>query len=113
MHQQNLDKKYMGLALIEAKKGLGFTNPNPMVGAVIVKNNQILATGYHKVFGEDHAEIDAIQKLKSAQLRDATIYVTLEPCCHHAKTPPCTDTIIKSGIKEVVVASLDEDPRVK
>lgn len=113
MHQQNLDKKYMTLALTEAKKGLGFTNPNPMVGAVIVKNNQILATGYHKVFGEDHAEIDAIQKLNPDQLRDATIYVTLEPCCHHAKTPPCTDTIIKSGIKEVVVASLDEDPRVK
>jgi diaminohydroxyphosphoribosylaminopyrimidine deaminase / 5-amino-6-(5-phosphoribosylamino)uracil reductase len=113
MHQQNLDKKYMTLALTEAKKGLGFTNPNPMVGAVIVKNNQILATGYHKVFGEDHAEIDAIQKLNPDQLRDATIYVTLEPCCHHAKTPPCTDTIIKSGIKEVVIASLDEDPRVK
>jgi diaminohydroxyphosphoribosylaminopyrimidine deaminase / 5-amino-6-(5-phosphoribosylamino)uracil reductase len=113
MLQQNLDQKYMSLALAEAKKGLGFTNPNPMVGAVIVKNNQILATGYHKTFGENHAEIDAILKLNPAQLKDATMYVTLEPCCHHGKTPPCTDTIIKSGIKEVVIASLDEDHRVK
>lgn len=108
-----IDSYYMRLALDEAKKGIGYTSPNPLVGAVIVKDGNILSTGYHKKRGENHAEIDAINKVKNKKdLKDATLYVNLEPCCHHGLTPPCTDTIIKSGIKKVVIANLDCDERV-
>lgn len=106
------DEYFMSLALKEAKKGLGFTSSNPMVGAVIVKNGEILSTGYHKRFGEEHAEPNAINKLSKKELKGATIYVTLEPCTHFGKTPPCVMAIIDSGIKKVVIATEDIDKRV-
>jgi len=106
------DKYFMSLAIEEAKKGIGNTSPNPMVGCIIVKNNKILSRGYHKKAGTDHAEIDAIKKLNEKELKNSTMYVTLEPCCHYGRTPPCVDTIIKSGIKKVVIAVKDIDERV-
>lgn len=100
----------MRRAIELAKKGLGFTNPNPMVGAVLVQNNQIISEGYHQAYGGPHAEVHAIGDLNN--LEDATLYVTLEPCCHYGKTPPCTEKIIQAGIKKVVVATLDPNPLV-
>lgn len=101
------DNFYMNLALEEAKKGRYQTWKNPMVGAVIVKNGQVLATGYHHHYGQNHAERDAISKLNPEQLFNSTLYVTLEPCNHYGKQPPCSDLIIKSGIKRVVVGQID------
>ncbi len=103
------DEEYMRLAIELAKRGVGKVNPNPLVGAVIVKDQQILGKGHHEQYGSPHAEPNAINDaLKNGKyLGGATIYVTLEPCCHHGKTPPCTEAIIKSGIKKVVVGSLD------
>lgn len=100
------DEKYMKIALELALKGLGAVNPNPLVGAVIVKDGEIVAKGYHEKYGELHAERNAI-KNATKSIEGATIYVTLEPCCHYGKTPPCTEAIIESGIKKVVVGSLD------
>lgn len=94
-----------------AKKGMGWTNPNPMVGAIIVKNGHIIAKGYHKRFGGPHAEIVAINSAKS-NLKGATLYVSLEPCCYFGKTQPCTDAIIKTGITKVVCPVLDPNPKV-
>lgn len=105
------DQEYMLRAISLAKKGQGFTNPNPMVGAVIVKNNEIIGEGYHARCGELHAERNALAAL-SKPAKDATLYVTLEPCCHHGKTPPCTDAIIEHGIKKVVIGSRDPNPLV-
>lgn len=105
------DKVYMDQALNLAKKGQGWVNPNPMVGAVIVKNGKIIGQGYHKKFGGLHAEREALASCKESA-QDATIYVTLEPCCHYGKTPPCTEAIIEAGIKRVVVACLDPNPLV-
>ena len=92
---------YMKAALNEAVKGLGFTNPNPMVGAVIVKDGRIISRGYHRRYGELHAERNAINNCKD-NLNGSEIYVTLEPCCHYGKTPPCTEAIIQSGIKKSI-----------
>ncbi|MEW6013652.1 MAG: bifunctional diaminohydroxyphosphoribosylaminopyrimidine deaminase/5-amino-6-(5-phosphoribosylamino)uracil reductase RibD, partial [Elusimicrobiota bacterium] len=94
--------KFLEIAIKEALKGGVFVRPNPMVGCVIVKNGKILASGYHKVFGGPHAEVNAIRKLDSKKLKNSSMYVTLEPCSTYGKTPPCTDLIIKSGIKKVV-----------
>ena len=94
-----------------AKKADGLTSPNPMVGAVIVKNNKEISCGFHKKSGNPHAEIEAINNAK-VSLQGATLYINLEPCCHFGKTPPCVDKIIKSGIKRVVMASLDPNPIV-
>lgn len=105
------DISYMQLALELAKKGMGKTAPNPMVGAVIVKENQIIGQGYHKQYGAPHAERDAFASL-TASASDATLYVTLEPCCHYGKTPPCTDAILEHKIRRVVVATLDPNPLV-
>lgn len=105
------DSTYMKLALELAKKGLGKTAPNPMVGAVIVKDGQIIGQGYHKQYGALHAERDAFASL-TQPAEDATLYVTLEPCCHYGKTPPCTDAILEHRIKRVVVATLDPNPLV-
>ena len=105
------DQNYMLQAIQLAKQGEGWTNPNPMVGAVIVKNGRIIGKGYHKKCGELHAERNAIASLtKSAE--GATIYVTLEPCCHYGKTPPCTEAIIEQKIKRVVIGSRDPNPKV-
>lgn len=106
-----LEKKYMERAIELAKKGLGYTNPNPMVGAVIVKNGNIIGEGYHERCGELHAERNAIAHL-TEDARGATIYVTLEPCCHYGKTPPCTEAIIQQKISRVVIGSRDPNPLV-
>jgi diaminohydroxyphosphoribosylaminopyrimidine deaminase/5-amino-6-(5-phosphoribosylamino)uracil reductase len=106
------DELYMRLALKLARKGLGKTSPNPVVGAVIVKGDRIIARGYHHAFGADHAEVDALKKAQES-VAGATLYVTLEPCRHYGKTPPCTDAIIKSKIGRVVIGMLDPDPRMK
>ena len=105
------DIEYMKIALDLAKKGRGFVNPNPMVGAVVVKDNEIIGQGYHEKYGHLHAERNAIADCKVSPM-GATIYVTLEPCCHYGKTPPCTDAIIESGIKKVVIGSSDPNPLV-
>ncbi|MBR1445082.1 MAG: bifunctional diaminohydroxyphosphoribosylaminopyrimidine deaminase/5-amino-6-(5-phosphoribosylamino)uracil reductase RibD [Firmicutes bacterium] len=105
------DEKFMRYALALAKKGMGRTNPNPMVGSVIVKDGKIISEGFHAKYGEFHAERNAILACKE-DMTGATIYVTLEPCCHHGKTPPCTDIITESGIKKVVVGCVDTNPKV-
>ena len=94
-----------------AKKGEGWTNPNPMVGAVIVKDGQIIGEGYHKKYGELHAERNAIASLTESA-EGAVLYVTLEPCCHHGKTPPCTEAILEQKIQKVVIGSRDPNPKV-
>jgi diaminohydroxyphosphoribosylaminopyrimidine deaminase / 5-amino-6-(5-phosphoribosylamino)uracil reductase len=105
------DDKFMKLALAEARKGLGHTSPNPAVGAVIVKAGRVVATGYHRAAGGPHAEIEAIRALKNpTQARGATIYVTLEPCSTHGRTPPCSASIIKSGLTRVVYGATDPNP---
>jgi diaminohydroxyphosphoribosylaminopyrimidine deaminase/5-amino-6-(5-phosphoribosylamino)uracil reductase len=103
------DIKFMKAALQLSKKGIGFTEPNPLVGAVIVKNNRIVATGYHPRFGAAHAEQFALKNVKE---KDTTLYVTLEPCSHHGKTPPCTDCILEKKVKRVVIAMKDPNPLV-
>lgn len=106
------ENKYMRLALREAKKGLGKTSPNPCVGAVIVKDNTVVATGYHKKAGTPHAEIHALRRAGAAA-RGATMYVTLEPCNHTGKTPPCSHAVAKAGISRVVVGMQDPNPLVQ
>ena len=105
------DIDYMKRAIQLAKKGQGFTNPNPMVGAVIVKDGRIIGEGYHKKYKELHAERNAIASLKE-DAKGSTMYVTLEPCCHYGKTPPCTEAIIENGISKVVIGSRDPNPLV-
>lgn len=102
----------MQMALELAARGKGRTSPNPMVGAVIVKGNKVIASGYHKRAGTAHAEAAALKKA-GARAKGATLYVNLEPCCHTAKrTPPCTKAVIESGIREVVTAMIDPNPKV-
>jgi len=98
-------------ALNLAKKGLGFVSPNPCVGAVLVKDNQIIGQGYHAQAGADHAEVIAINDAGSLA-KDAHLFVTLEPCNHHGKTPPCAELIVKSGIKKVFISCKDNNPQV-
>lgn len=105
------DEEYMRRAIELAKRGEGWTNPNPMVGAVIVKDGKIIGEGYHAKCGELHAERNAIAAL-SESAEGATLYVTLEPCCHHGKTPPCTDAILEQKIARVVIGSRDPNPKV-
>ena len=105
------DNTYMGLALSLAAKGEGRVNPNPLVGAVIVRDGAVIGQGYHAFFGGPHAERAALDSL-TAPANGAVLYVTLEPCCHHGKTPPCTDAIIKSGIRRVVIGASDPNPLV-
>lgn len=106
-----MDEKYMELALNLAIKGEGRVNPNPLVGAVVVKDNKIVGQGYHKFFGGPHAEVYALDEA-GENAKGATIYVTLEPCSHQGKTPPCVEKIKKMGIKKCVVAILDPNPLV-
>ncbi|QXM06815.1 bifunctional diaminohydroxyphosphoribosylaminopyrimidine deaminase/5-amino-6-(5-phosphoribosylamino)uracil reductase RibD [Crassaminicella indica] len=106
-----MDIKYMKRALTLAKKGIGYTNPNPLVGSVIVKNNKIIGEGYHKVYGGSHAEINAFNNA-TEDVTGATMYITLEPCSHYGKTPPCAYTIVKKKIKRVVIAMKDPNPLV-
>lgn len=111
MPKKKSDSEWMHLALAEAAKGRGSTSPNPMVGAVLVRNGRLLAKGYHRRAGLPHAEIEALRRVKNP--KGATLYVTLEPCCHTGKrTPPCTSALIGSGIRRVVVGTLDPNPKV-
>src|SRR5271168_2595648 len=103
---------WMRLALREARRGLGRTSPNPAVGAVIVSaRGKVLARGWHRAAGCPHAEIEAIRKLPRPGLaRGATLYVTLEPCSTHGRTPPCVDAIIAAGFRRVVIGTIDPNP---
>lgn len=103
----NLMKKAFGLA----KKGLGYTSPNPPVGAILIKDGQIIGTGYHRKAGLPHAEIEALRKA-SGKARGSTLIVTLEPCSHYGKTPPCTEALIAAGVAKVVCATVDPNPVV-
>ncbi len=105
------DTEYMGLALQLARNGCGHVNPNPMVGAVLVKDNRIIGQGYHERYGAPHAERNALACCTESPA-GATLYVTLEPCCHYGKTPPCTEAVLKSGICRVVIGSHDPNPLV-
>ncbi len=105
------DQEYMRRAIALAWQGAGWTAPNPMVGAVIVKDGRVIGEGYHKKCGEPHAERNALASLTESA-RDATIYVTLEPCCHQGRTPPCTEAILQHGIRRVVIGSRDPNPLV-
>lgn len=105
------DEHWMGIALEEARRGVGRTSPNPAVGAVIVRDGRQIGAGYHRRAGQPHAEIEALRSLPSPDLaRGATIYVTLEPCSTHGRTPPCTQAIIEAGLARVVIGTLDPNP---
>lgn len=106
------DRRRMREALRLARKATGATSPNPLVGAVLVKGGQVIGRGYHHRAGQPHAEVEALRdaQKRGANTRGATIYVTLEPCCTHGRTPPCTEAIIAAGIKRVVVAATDPNP---
>ncbi|MBN2417418.1 bifunctional diaminohydroxyphosphoribosylaminopyrimidine deaminase/5-amino-6-(5-phosphoribosylamino)uracil reductase RibD [bacterium] len=103
----------MKRALTLARKGCCRVSPNPMVGAVIVRHGRVIAEGYHHRYGGDHAEIDAMKKCDPGQLRNADMYVTLEPCSHYGKTPPCADAIAAAGISRVFIGMEDPNPRVQ
>jgi diaminohydroxyphosphoribosylaminopyrimidine deaminase/5-amino-6-(5-phosphoribosylamino)uracil reductase len=105
------DDKFMMAALAEARRGLGQTSPNPAVGAVIVRGGKVVASGFHRRAGLPHAEIEALRALKKPALANgATIYVTLEPCSTHGRTPPCVGAIIEAGFKRVVIGTIDPNP---
>lgn len=108
---KSADSKYMKRALVLAGKGAGATAPNPAVGCVIVKDGRVVGEGWHKKAGTPHAEINALAMAGDAA-RDSNLYVTLEPCCHHGKTPPCTDALIAAGVKRVVAGMTDPNPQV-
>lgn len=103
---------YLQQALTLAQKKRGFCAPNPSVGAVVVKNNHIIATGYHSGAGKAHAEVEALKQLSEEESAGAAIYITLEPCCHQGKTPPCTTLLIQRGIKTVYYGFTDPNPLV-
>lgn len=105
------DETYMRRALELAEKGAGWVSPNPLVGAVIVKDEEIIGEGYHERYGQLHAERNALAHCTKSP-KGATIYVTLEPCCHHGKQPPCTDALLAAGIRRVVIGSKDPNPLV-
>ena len=105
------DRQYMKMALELAQKGMGFTAPNPMVGSVIVKNGRIIGQGYHRKYGELHAEREALAAC-TEEPEGASIYVTLEPCCHYGKQPPCVNAILEAGIRRVIIGSSDPNPLV-
>ncbi|MBE6080383.1 MAG: bifunctional diaminohydroxyphosphoribosylaminopyrimidine deaminase/5-amino-6-(5-phosphoribosylamino)uracil reductase RibD [Veillonella sp.] len=109
--EYSTDEQYMQRALMLAKRATGFTHPNPMVGAVVVKNGEIIGEGYHQKAGEAHAEVHAL-KAAGENAKGATLYVTLEPCAHYGKTPPCAKRVIEAGIKRVVVGLIDPNPLV-
>lgn len=109
--EENINEKYMRMAIELAKKGVGAVNPNPMVGAVVVKNGKVIGEGYHKFFGGPHAEVYALEDA-GKEAEGAAIYVTLEPCSHYGKTPPCAKKIIDMGIKKCFIGSSDPNPKV-
>lgn len=105
------DESYIQLAIEIAKKGKGQVSPNPLVGCIIVKQDKIIGAGYHQKYGSNHAEINAIES-SSENVEGSTLYINLEPCSHHGKTPPCVDKIIESKIKRVVIGTMDMNPLV-
>ena len=109
--EENINEKYMRMAIELAKRGAGAVNPNPMVGAVVVKNGKVIGEGYHKFFGGPHAEVYALEDA-GKEAEGAAIYVTLEPCSHYGKTPPCAKKIIDMGIKKCFIGSSDPNPKV-
>jgi diaminohydroxyphosphoribosylaminopyrimidine deaminase/5-amino-6-(5-phosphoribosylamino)uracil reductase len=109
---KSLDEKMMALAIAEARKGWGRTSPNPMVGAVLARGDRIISKGYHARLGGDHAERAALNKA-GKNAKNATLYVTLEPCNHQGRTPPCTQAVLAAGIKRVVIGQMDPNPHVK
>lgn len=107
------DEKYMRMCFALAKKGFGRVAPNPMVGCVVLdKDGNLISKGYHKKYGENHAERDALLKLKNNEAEGGTLYVNLEPCSHFGKTPPCVDLIIEHKLKRVVIGMKDVNPKV-
>lgn len=106
------DAAYMAEALTLARRGLYTTHPNPRVGAVVVRDGQIVGRGAHLRAGDAHAEVFALAQA-GERARGATLYVTLEPCCHHGRTPPCTDAILAAGVARVVIAVADPNPQVR
>jgi diaminohydroxyphosphoribosylaminopyrimidine deaminase/5-amino-6-(5-phosphoribosylamino)uracil reductase len=105
------DESYIQLTLVIAKRGVGKVSPNPLVGCVITKNDKIIGAGFHTKYGDDHAEINAINSSQES-LEGSTLYVNLEPCSHYGQTPPCVDRIIREKIKRVVIGTLDINPLV-
>src|SRR4051812_11882416 len=103
------DRAYMRRALDLARRGWAQTAPNPMVGAVVVRDGTVVGEGFHARFGEAHAEVVALAQA-GERARGATLYVTLEPCAHHGKTPPCADAVIAAGLRRVVIAREDPHP---
>jgi diaminohydroxyphosphoribosylaminopyrimidine deaminase / 5-amino-6-(5-phosphoribosylamino)uracil reductase len=106
-----VEETWMRRALELAERGRGYVEPNPLVGAVVVRDGQLVGEGWHERYGQAHAEVNALAAAGAAA-RGATLYVTLEPCCHHGKTPPCTDAVLRAGIGRVVAAMLDPFPQV-
>ena len=111
MREEPGDRAFMARALLLAESGRGRVSPNPMVGAVVVKDGRIVGEGFHAKAGAPHAEVEALERAGGAA-QGATLYVTLEPCCHYGRTPPCAPRIVQSGVRRVVVATPDPNPRV-
>lgn len=110
----SFDQQCMRLALELASQGEGYVEPNPMVGCVLAKDGKVVGQGFHQKFGGPHAEVNALASLESpTRAKDCTAYVTLEPCCYHGKTPPCTDALIDSGVRRVVIAMQDPFTKVQ
>src|SRR5258705_5263404 len=107
----SLDSRWMQRALELARRGSGFVHPNPMVGCVIVRGGKVVGEGYHHAYGKDHAEVDALKRA-GAKARGATMYVNLEPCAHFGKTPPCMIAVAGAGIRHLVLAMRDPNPKV-
>src|SRR4030042_212916 len=105
------DATYMKLALRLAAKGAGRVSPNPMVGAVVVRGGEIVGRGYHRAYGLPHGEVEAMRRAGDGP-RGADLYATLEPCNHQGRTPPCTEAVLQAGIRQVVIATRDPNPRV-
>lgn len=112
-HDHHLDELFMQRCLELAALGRGYVSPNPLVGCVIVHNEKIIGEGWHKKFGEAHAEVNAVASVVDQELlKESTVYVNLEPCSHFGKTPPCVDLLIRQQVKKVVIANLDTHPKV-
>ncbi|HMG93873.1 MAG TPA: bifunctional diaminohydroxyphosphoribosylaminopyrimidine deaminase/5-amino-6-(5-phosphoribosylamino)uracil reductase RibD [Chryseolinea sp.] len=112
-HDHHIDEVFMRRALELAELGRGSVSPNPLVGSVVVHDSKIIGEGWHKKFGESHAEVNAVNAVTDkALLKESTIYVNLEPCSHRGKTPPCADMLVANGVHKVVIANLDSNPLV-
>jgi diaminohydroxyphosphoribosylaminopyrimidine deaminase / 5-amino-6-(5-phosphoribosylamino)uracil reductase len=111
MQRTDTDHEHLARAIELAERGVGGVSPNPVVGAVLVKDDRVVGEGWHEEYGGPHAEVNAIAAAGDTDLRGATLYVSLEPCCHDGQQPPCTDAIVAAGISRVVIAG--DDPTEK